>query len=91
MTAPNAPQPLSPEKTEKLVLILRIGGAMLILFGLIMGLDLGGLATQFGFNDGTEESMHQILGGMISVVGLVDFFVLPAYFKRIQDKSTGSL
>lgn len=92
MSAPaNAPKPLTPEKVETLTLILRLGGALLIVFGMVMGLDLGGLATKFGLNDGTEESMHQIMGGMIALVGLVDFFVLPAYFKRLHAKNNTSL
>lgn len=87
MSISKAPQPLTPEKAEKLALILRLGGGMLVLFGMVIGLDVGGLATTFGLNNGTEDSIHKIIGGMIAVVGLVDFFVLPAFFKRMADKA----
>ena len=90
MTAPNAPQQLTPEKLEKLTLILRLGGALLIVFGMVLGLDLGGFATKFGLNDGTEQSMHQIIGGMIALVGLIDFFALPVFFKRLNSDKPGS-
>ena len=85
MTAPQ-PKPMTPENAEKLGMILRIGGGFLILFGMVVGLDLGGLATKFGFNDGSGDNMHQLIGGMIALVGLVDFFVLPVVFKRMAAK-----
>lgn len=88
---PQTPQKLTPEKAAQLTNILRLGGAFLILGGMVIGLDVGGAATKIGLNDGSEESMHQLIGGAFALVGLADFFVLPAFFKRISNKQDQSL
>lgn len=85
MTANTPPQPLDFEKTAQLTIILRMIGAIFILGGLIVGLDVAGLATKAGLNDGTDDSMHHLFGGLIVLVGLVDIFILPAFFKRLQE------
>lgn len=81
-------QPLTPEKAALLGNILRAMGGLFILAGMVLALDLGGVATAIGFNDGTEHSVHQLLGCLIAVMGLVDFFVLPVVFKKMADKNT---
>ncbi len=81
------PQKLTPEKAAQLTNILRLGGAFLILGGMVIGLDVAGAATKIGLNDGSEDSLHQLLGGALVLVGLADFFVLPAFFKHMASKN----
>ncbi len=91
MTAQQPAKPLTAEKAAQMGNIFRIAGALFILGGMVVGLDAGGLSTKIGFNDGSDGSLHQLIGGMFVVMGLVDFFVLPVFFKRMASKGDQTL
>ncbi len=84
-------QPLTAEKAAQVAMLLRVLGAVFVIAGMVVGLDLGGLSTAGGLNDGSEDSIHQIFGGLLALVGLIDFFVLPVFFKKLADKNAQTL
>lgn len=86
----SAPRRLTQEHAAQLGTILRIIGAVFILGGGVIGLDIGGIATKVGLNDGSDASIHPLFGGMFILVGLVDIFVFPVFFKRLADKHAAS-
>lgn len=81
-----APKPLTAEKAAQMGTIFRVAGALFILGGMVVALDVGGLSTRIGFNDGSEGSLHHLIGGMFILMGLVDFFALPVFFNRMAAK-----
>lgn len=60
--------------TAMVVNIVRGTGAVLMVAGTAVALNIGGIATLFGLGD----NMHMIVGACIGIAGLVDFFVLPS-------------
>ncbi|MCC7036530.1 MAG: hypothetical protein IT560_04400 [Alphaproteobacteria bacterium] len=71
-------QDLTPEQkargTALVVSIVRGTGAVLMLAGAAVALNIGGIATLVGLGD----NMHLIVGACVGIAGLVDFFVLPS-------------
>ncbi|MDF3023810.1 MAG: hypothetical protein K0R10_1171 [Alphaproteobacteria bacterium] len=73
---------LTPEQkargTAMVVNIVRGAGAVMMLAGTAVGLNIGGVATLIGLGD----DIYKIVGGCIVLVGLMDFFVLPSIIAK---------
>jgi hypothetical protein len=65
-----------------LTVIVRGVGALFMLAAPVIGYNFGGIAEKFGFDEGTSE----IVGVALLVIGLVDFFVMPQFFKGLLEK-----
>lgn len=77
-------QDLTPEQkargTAMVINIVRATGAVLMLLGTAVALNIGGIATLVGLGD----SLHLIVGAGVGFAGLVDFFVLPTIIAKAQ-------
>ncbi|MBL8714321.1 MAG: hypothetical protein JNM12_15625 [Alphaproteobacteria bacterium] len=75
-------QDLTPEQkargTAMVINIVRGTGAVLMLAGTAVALNIGGIATLVGLGDG----LHLIVGVCVGFAGLVDFFVLPTIIAK---------
>jgi Na+/H+ antiporter NhaD/arsenite permease-like protein len=75
------PQPTPEQKargTAMVVNIVRGTGAVLMLAGTAVALNIGGVATLIGLSD----DIQKIVGGGIAFAGLIDFFVLPSIIAK---------
>lgn len=83
MTEPHPP--MSSEVPQNLLLTIRFGAATLILFGMSLALNLGGLAEWMEYKP-EEDNFHQLLGGGLAIIGLYQFFVVPYVLKKAREK-----
>ncbi len=60
--------------------IVRGAGAVMMVAGTAIALNIGGVATLIGLGD----DIQKMVGGCIVAVGLVDFFVLPAFIAKMN-------
>lgn len=75
-------QDLTPEQkargTAMVINIVRGTGAVLMLAGTTVALNIGGIATLVGLGN----DLHLIVGVCVGFAGLVDFFVLPTIIAK---------
>lgn len=69
----------TPSPQEKVIKILRASGGFLMLAGAAIWSDIGGFATAIHVED---QTVRQILGGMLFVVGVVDYVVMPMVLSK---------
>lgn len=74
------------QQLEKLSGILRVMGGIFIIAGGVLAFDAAQVTSQM--MGVTDPLMHKVIGGAVFVAGLVDFFVLPAFFRRQAEKMT---
>lgn len=75
----NEPTPEQKARGVAMVVsIVRGTGAVLMIAGTAVGLDVGGVATMIGLGDDT----YRIVGLGLFVTGLLDFFVLPSLIAK---------
>ena len=63
--------------------IVRAAGAVFMLAGVAIGLNLGGIAAAFGLADGGAEKME---GGIFFIAGIIGFFILPGILVKLLEK-----
>lgn len=63
-----------------LVKMLRMAGLFLMALGALIFVDASGLASRAQL---TEGGLHQILGGMLFLMGLVDVVLMPRIFETL--------
>ena len=63
------------ESREKVIKFVRFGGGVLIVFGLMVFFDIGGISGLLGFETG--DGMTRMYGGALMFVGLVDVVFVP--------------
>lgn len=74
-------EPTPEQKAQGIALVVNIvrgTGAVLMLAGTAVALNIGGLASMFGLGDDTKL----LVGVCIGIAGLVDFFVLPSIIAK---------
>ena len=64
----------NPAAANLIIHVVRMTGAMFLLAGGSLALNLGGFADVLGLLDGGK---NQIVGGAIALVGLMDVIVVP--------------
>lgn len=70
MTAPNV------KNREYIVRLLRITAAGLLMTGVALMMDAGGMASFLGLKD---DGLNQIIGGMLIIMAIIDIAVVPRF------------
>ena len=68
-----------PNPAEKIIPLLKLMGAAFMIAAPIAAFDIQGVATKAGIADGITE---KAIGGVLFMVGVVDFFVLPMFLGK---------
>lgn len=73
-------RPADPAKLERIIGAIRIFGALLLMAAILLALDAGSFASSLGLDSLTR----QVLAAMCALMGIADFFVVPAILRRSQ-------
>lgn len=74
----------SSSRLDLTLRIIRVTGALLLIFGALVFFDLGGIADMIGI--GGEPGVMRVFGGALMFTGLIDIFVIPYFIAQVKPK-----
>ncbi len=77
---------VSPEKIAQLIGVIKLFAAIMILAGVSIWLNAGGIAVRLGLDATTQK----IMAGALMALGFLEFFLMPKLLRRsrkIDDKA----